>query len=108
MKYTVVLMALLGKIAASELTHHHHHYSPIEFVESADGDNMEAKPKKKDKKAKKAKKGKKGGKKSKSLPPIVPSGDGGKWTPSDSRKTFEQHVANAAAVVKTQEAFEAK
>ena len=122
MKYSVVLMALLGNIAASELSHHHHHhhYAPVSFAEG-DGEaeaQDEAKPKKA-KKAKKSKsksskkgsksKGKKGGKKGgKAYSPIVPSGDGGKWTPADSRKNFEQHVSIASNVVSTQEAFEKK
>ena len=124
MKYSVVLMALFGTIAAEELAHHHHHhYAPVAFAESAE----EAEPKKAAKKAKKDKKSKsakKGGKKSKSAKkgskskgkgkkggkyvPVVASGDGGKWTPADSRKAFEQHVNIAADVVKSQEAFELK
>lgn len=130
MKYSVVLMALLGNIAASEIAHHHHHhhaYAPVSFAEGeGEGEaTEEAKPKKakkakKGSKSKSAKKSKKGGKKgskskgkgkkggSGAYTPVVPSGDGGKWTPADSRKTFEQHVAKANDVVKAQEAFEKK
>jgi hypothetical protein len=127
MKYSVVLMALLGNIAASELTHHHHHhsyYAPVSFVE-AEGDGEvadEAKPKKAGKKAKKSKsksksKGKKAGKKGKkgskkggkkTYTPVKASGDNGRWTPADSRRNFEQHVSIARDVVEAQKAFEKK
>lgn len=117
MKYSVVLMALLGTISAAELEHHHHHhtyYAPVSFVQG-DGEAQAqaedaAKPKKakkskskgKGKKSKskgKGKKGKKGGSKAKTYKPVVASGDGGKWTPADSRRNFEQHVMKANDVV---------
>lgn len=136
MKYSTVLMALFGTIAAEELAHHHHHhYAPVAFAEG-DGEAVaeaEAGPKKKSKSAKKSKKGskskgkgkkgkgkkgkgKKGSKSkgksakkaAKTYTPIVASGDNGTWTPADSRKNFEQHVSKAFDVVKNQEAFEAK
>jgi len=143
MKYSTVIMALLGNIAAIEVEHHHHHhhYAPVSFAEGegegevaaatavADADADEAKPKKGGKKSKSKGKGKKGGKKSKSkgkgkkggkkskskgkkggktYAPITASGDDGKWTPYDSRRNFEQHVAKAADVVAAQKAFEKK
>ena len=96
MKYSTVLLALVG-VAAARHHHHHHHSAPqAPVVFSQEGawayDEEEKKPK-----------GKKGvkGKKSKAAKK-------GPWTPADSRKLFEDSVKNAANVVKTQENFEKK
>ena len=92
MKYSVVLMALVGAISAASLEHHHHHHhhqAPVVFAE----DNEQAE----NEKPKKAKKAKKAGKAKKTA-----------WTPAQSRSTFEAHVKQASKVVKAQEAFEAK
>ena len=89
MKYSTVLLALVGATAAHH-HHHHHHSAPVAapVVFSQEGAWAE------EEKNGKGKKSKKAAKKA--------------WTPADSRKTFEDHVASAAKVVKTQEAFEKK
>ena len=79
MKYSTVLLALVGSTSAHH--HHHHHSVPVSFAQ---------------------------GKPAKEAPSVLASGDGGAWTPADSRKTFDQHVSKASQVVKTQDAFEKK
>ena len=85
MKYSTVLLALVGATAAKH--HHHHHSAPVAPVVFSQEGAWEEKSGN-GKKSKKAAKG--------------------AWTPADSRKTFEDHVSTAAKVVKTQEAFEKK
>jgi hypothetical protein len=166
MKYSVVLMALLGTAAARHHHHHHHHQAPVAFaqddaedageeaVDAQDSANGlaedeasaedEAAPKKggaappkkgakgakgasapkkagkggkgaspkkgksASKKAKSASKGKGKGKKAATVDPYKATGDGGRWTPADSRRVFELHVGQAANVVANQAKFEAK
>ena len=67
MKYSIVLIALLGSTSAISHHHSHHHHHPHHSYAQKEA----------------------------------------KWTPAESRSTFEAHVAEAANVVKTQQAFEA-